>query len=91
MVVSMEVDVVGIATAMVLSLSAGMVILWRNNQESLNDRILHTEEQLQNCEEQHKEAVDAIVVLSERVGNLEGFAQRKHGDFLRQSEPVNIK
>jgi hypothetical protein len=76
---------------MVLSLSTGMVILWRNNQESLNDRILHTEEQLQSCEEQHKEAVDAIVVLSERVGNLEGFAQRKHGDFLREGESVHIK
>ena len=82
----MEVDVVGIATAIVVALSGGMIVLWRNNQASLQDRIAHTERKLGSCETQHREAMQSIVTLSQRVGNLEGFAQRKHGDFLRNDE-----
>ena len=40
-----EVDVVGMASAMVIALSGGMVVLWRNNQASLKDRIDHTAQQ----------------------------------------------
>ena len=71
------------ASAIVMALAAGMVALWKSNQASLQDRIAHTERKLGSCEEQHREAMQSIVTLSQRVGNLEGFAQRKHGDFLR--------
>lgn len=79
-----EVDVVGMASAMVIALSGGMVVLWRNNQASLKDRIDHTAQQLVNCEKHHRDAMQIIVTLNKRVANLEGFAQRKHGDFVRK-------
>jgi len=79
----LEVDVVGIATAIVMSLAAGMVVLWRGHSAHLNKQIFHTQEQLANCEKHHREAMKVIIQLNKRVGNLEGFAQRKHGDFLR--------
>ena len=52
-----EVDVVGMASAMVIALSGGMVVLWRNNQASLKDRIDHTAQQLLNCEKHHRDAM----------------------------------
>jgi len=85
-----ELEVIEIASAMVIALAGGMVILWKGHNaleakhvSSLNNRIQHTEDKLANCEEQHLEAMQSIIFLSERVGNLEGFAQQKHGDFIR--------
>ncbi len=69
------VDVVGISTSIVVAMAAGMVMLWKSNQASLASRIKHTEDKLDKCEEHHQQALDSIVILAERVGNLEGYAK----------------
>lgn len=69
-------EVVGIATAIVVALSGGMIVLWKNNHETVQARIKRAEEKLDACETNHKEANTALIKLSERVGNLEGMAKR---------------
>jgi len=69
-------EVVGMATAIVVALSGGMIVLWRNNHETVQARIKRAEEKLDACETNHKEANTALIQLSERVGNLEGMAKR---------------
>ena len=69
-------EVVGMATAIVVALSGGMIVLWKNNHETVQARIKRAEEKLDACETNHKEANTALIKLSERVGNLEGMAKR---------------
>jgi F0F1-type ATP synthase membrane subunit b/b' len=69
-------EVVGMATAIVVALSGGMVMLWKNNHDTVQARINRAEEKLDACETNHKEANTALIKLSERVGNLEGMAKR---------------
>ena len=69
-------EVVGMATAIVVALSGGMIVLWKNNHETVQARIKRAEEKLDACETNHREANTALIKLSERVGNLEGMAKR---------------
>ena len=73
-------QVVALATSMVAGLAGVIVILWRNEKSFVKDRIAQTEAKLEKCEKHHKEATDSIIRLSERVGNLEGYAKRIRGE-----------
>ena len=73
-------QVVALATSMVAGLAGVIVILWRNEESFVKDRIAQTEAKLEKCEKHHKEATDSIIRLSERVGNLEGYAKRIRGE-----------
>jgi len=42
----------------------------------MSQRIEHAEQKLDECEANHKEANATLIKLSERVGNLEGAANR---------------
>lgn len=68
-------EVVGMAAAIVVALSGGMIVLWKNNHETVQARIKRAEEKLDECEYNHKEANMELIKLSERVGNLEGMAK----------------
>lgn len=69
-------EVVALATSIVVGLAGVIVILWRHDKSFVRDRITQTEAKLDKCEKHHKEATDSIIRLSQRVGNLEGYAQR---------------
>ena len=71
------VDVVGLSTSIVVTMAAGMVMLWKNNQATLASRIKHAEDKLNKCEHHHHAAMELIIELSERIGKLEGRAARK--------------
>lgn len=64
------------ASAIVMALAAGIVALWKTNQITMSQRIEHAEQKLDECEANHKEANATLIKLSERVGNLEGAANR---------------
>jgi len=76
MIKAMEDNLLEVASAIVMALAAGMVALWKTNQMTMSQRIEHAEQKLDECEANHKEANATLIKLSERVGNLEGAANR---------------